>query len=341
MNIGFVAFNIVRVDHRAVILFFLPEGIESPLDTFVVSSDVGNVDQEQNFPTRSHTWRDFSENSTLHGFKYIFVRRPFWARVVWLILLMTCTGYVIYSLCNSIIKYFDFPIATIMKIKYPDDTMPFPAITLCPMTMISKRKASMRDDDPNFIKLGLNIEACEATASVRAGRPCGEALLCCCFSSDIILDVETTIDNCTEDYKNELKAVLNSNKRLFNLRDFYKAYGLDLSRMIVPETCKFGSSDKPCTYRNFTEVVTNFGKCYSFNSAPGDDVLQVSYGDLSAGLFLMLNLHTDDHQFGLLSEGIRVLVHNQGEYINPWNSALVAPGSHAQISIKRKVVSRN
>lgn len=320
--------------------FFCLEGIESPSSTFVVSSDMGNVDQEQSLPTRSHTWRDFSENSTLHGFKYIFVRRSFWARVLWLILLMTFTGYVIYSLFNSIIKYFDFPIATIMNIKYPDETMPFPAITLCPMTMISKRKASMTDDDPNFIKLGLNIEACEATAGVRTGRPCGEALLCCCFSSDI-LDVEATIDNCTEDYKSELKTVLNSNKRLFNQRDFYKAYGLDLSRMIVPRTCQFGSSDEHCTYRNFTEVVTDFGKCYSFNSAPGDDALQVSYGDPSAGLFLMLNLDIEDHQFGLLSEGIRVLVHNQGEYINPWNSVLVAPGSHAQISIKRKVVSQN
>lgn len=65
----------------------------------------------------------------------------------------------------------------------------------------------------------------------------------------------------------------------------------------------------------------------------------MSYGDVSAGLFVMLDLHVNDHFFGFYSEGVRVLVHNQGEYINPWNGVLVAPGSHAQISITRKVVS--
>ena len=318
-------------------MFYLysEKAIDPPTETFFVGSD---VEQESSPHPRRQTWRDFSEYSSLHGLRFVFVRRSFWARLLWLCLLLTCSGYVIYSVCNSIIKYFDYPIATIMKIQYPDDGMRFPAVTICPITTLSKRKASMTDDNPNFNKLGLNIGACKVTAAVRGGRPCGEALLCCCSSNEI-LDVEEVVDNCTVDYKNKLLEVIKRNKGSFNESEFFKAYGPDISRMIVPNTCYFGSSDKGCSYKDFNLFVTQFGICYSFNSVPGEKALNVSYGDVSAGLFLMLNIRADDHMFGLLSDGVKVLVHNQGEFINPWDGVLVAPGTHAQISVTKKVVS--
>lgn len=225
-----------------------------------------------------------------------------------------------------------------MKIQYPVEGMPFPAVTVCPMTTLTKTKASMADDDPKFNKWGLNIEACQATAAVRAGRPCGEAMLCCCSNKDYI-DVEAAVDNCTAEYKKKLLQVLNTNKGSFSEREFYKAYGPSIRRMIIPNTCRFASSDKGCSYREFDPIMTEFGLCYSFNSVPGEKVLNVTYGDVSAGLFVMLDLHVDDHMFGFYSDGVRVLVHNQGEYINPWNGLLVAPGSHAVIGVTRRVVS--
>ena len=217
--------------------------------------------------------------------------------------------------------------------------MPFPAVTLCPMTSVTKSKASLRDDQPSFNRLGLNMDACEITAAVRAGRPCGEALLCCCSNNDYI-NVSKAVDDCTEDYRKELINVLNTKKEAFNEREFFKAYGPSIRRMIIPRTCYFGSLARSCSYEDFDPIVTEYGVCYSFNSAPDEKkVLNVSYGDVSSGLFVMLNLHVDDHMFGLFSEGLRVLVHNQGEHINLWNGVLVAPGTHAQISVTRKVVS--
>jgi len=223
-----------------------------------------------------------------------------------------------------------------MKIEHPEESMPFPAVTLCPMTTLTKTKASMRDDNPRFNITGLNIDACQVTAAVRAGRPCGEALICCCTNNDYV-DAEAAIENCTSEYKNELLEVINARKGSFNEREFFKAYGPSIAKMIVKKTCVFGSSGERCSNKSFDPVVTEFGLCYSFNSKPGEKTLNVSYGDVSAGLFVMLDLHVNDHFFGFYSEGVRVLVHNQGEYINPWNGVLVAPGSHAQISITRKV----
>ncbi|XP_068673629.1 acid-sensing ion channel 2-like isoform X1 [Montipora foliosa] len=311
-------------------------GFGMPTETSSIGAhfehDHGVCEANEKIPT----WKDFSNYVTLHGFHYIFEgRRLSLARVTWLLLLIIFTGYVVYSLCCSIIKYFDYPIATVLRIEYPVDNMPFPAVTLCPLTTITNSKASMKDDHPSFNKLGLNIDACKATAAVRAGRPCGEALLCCC--ANIVTSIRGVVDNCTEEYRNELTEALKASDFSFNNRDFFRAFGPNMNKMIIPRTCEFGSLDKRCSHNDFVPVFTDDGICYSFNSEPGEKVLSVSYGDITGGLVLMLDLRVDDHLYGLISDGVRILVHNQGEYVNPWNGVLVAPGTHAQISVTRNV----
>ena len=244
-----------------------------------------------------------------------------------------------FSIYRSIGKYFKFPIATVMKIYHPEDGMQFPAVTLCPMTTLTKAKISMKDNDPLFSMLGLNIAACNATAVVRAGRPCGEALLCCCSSYEDN-EISVALDSCTEDYKKDLLEVIKKNRRSFDDREFHQAYGPSIRRIIIPRTCRFGLSDGGCSYKSFTSIITDHGLCFSFNAARhGEQVLKASYGDISSGLSLMLDLNLHDHMIGSFSEGIRVIVHHQGVYINTLNSVLVAPGTHAQISARKKVVS--
>lgn len=286
------------------------------------------------------SWRDFSEYTTLHGFHFVFERkRLFWVRVIWTTLLVICAGYVIFSLCFSIMKFFSYPIATVLSIKYPSDSMAFPAVTLCPLTTVTKSKASMTDDNSRFDELGLNVSVCKATETVRAGRPCGEALLCCCAS--IVGNPRYFLDNCTEEYKNELLEAINASYLSFNGREFFGAFGRSISEMIIPKTyaCWFGSSDMRCSHKDFVPVFTDMGMCYSFNSERGEKTLNVTYGDVTSGFFLMLDLNVEDHLYGPASDGVRVLVHNQGEYVNAWNGALVGPGTHAQFTVTKKVVS--
>ena len=305
------------------------------METFYIQENY----QEKVESPRREKWSDFAEYSSLHGFRNVYVRASLWVRVLWLVLLLACTGWVLYSIYSSIKKYFQFPIATTIRIKYPKDGMPFPAVSLCPMTTFTKTRISMTDDNPWFETLGLDLPACNATAHVRAGRPCGEALLCCCSGHNVD-DISVALNNCTEDYKKELLDVIKKDKNSFNDREFHKAYGPNFRRMMIRNTCEFMTLDDKCSYKDFVPTMTELGLCYTFNSGrDGKKVLNVSYGDTSTGLSLILDLNLNDHMAGAFNEGIRIIVHDQGVYINPANSVLVAPGTHAQISVKRKVVS--
>lgn len=310
--------------------------MDTPIETFFIQP---HAEQDKEEKPRREKWTDFAENTTLHGFHFIFTRASLWVRLLWIFLLLGFTAYVIFSIYSSIYKYFTYPIATIMQIYHPQEGLQFPAVTLCPMTTLSKTRISMTDEEPWFNNLGLNIAACNTTAAVRAGRPCGEALLCCCasYSTD---EISVVLPNCTEDYKKDLLEVIKKNKESFNNRQFHEAYGPNIRRMIVPGTCQYGLSVEGCSHEDFDPIVTDLGLCYSFNAARhGQQVLNAFYGDTSSGLSLVLDLNLHDHMVGSFSEGIWIIVHHQGVYINPSNRLLVAPGTHAQISVKRKVVS--
>lgn len=264
----------------------------------------------------------------------MFFRASLYVRILWLILLLASTGLILYFMYRSFSKYFQYPIATVMRIQYPD-TMVFPAVTLCPMTKFTKNKIFMTDDDVMFQSLGLDLPVCNATAHVRKGRPCGEALLCCCAS--YFQDVSVALSNCTEEYKRELLDVIMKDKKSFNDKKFQEAYGPNLQRNLA---CRFGLLDYKCTGKDFLPTVTELGLCFTFNSGRNDkEIKKVSRSDSVRELHLELDLHLDDHLAGFFSEGIFVIIHDQGVYINSADTVLVAPGSYVRINVKRKVVS--
>lgn len=316
--------------------FSSAKDVDTLIETFFIQR---HAEQDKEEKLRREKWTDFAENSTLHGFHFIFTRASPWVRLVWIFFLLGFTAYVIFSIYSSIYKYFTYPIATVMNIYHPQEGLQFPAVTLCPMTTLSKRRISMKDEEPSFNKLGLNIAACNTTAAVRAGRPCGEALLCCC-TDYTDSEISVALPNCTEDYRKDLLEVIKKKKDSFNDRQFHEAYGSDIRRMIVPGTCHYGLSDEGCSHKDFDPIVTDLGVCYSFNAARhGEQILKAFQGDTLSGLSLILNLNLHDHMVGFSSEGIWIIVHHQGVYINPWNRILVAPGTRTEISVKRKVVS--
>lgn len=289
--------------------------------------------------TRREKWSDFAESSSLHGLRNVFVRSSPYVRIFWLVLLLAFTAWVLYSMYSSIFKYFQYPIATVIRIRYPEEGMRFPAVSLCPMTSFTRTKIFMTDDDPQFESLGLDLPSCKATAHIRKGRPCGEALLCCC-SDHSAEDVSVALSNCTDDYKKELQEIIRKDKKLFDDKKFQQAYGPSLWRMIIPGTCIFAAlQNGGCSYKDFIPTMSDHGVCFTFNSGrDGKEAMNVSYGDTSTGLSMTLDLNLNDHLVGAFSEGIRIIVHDQGVYINPAKNVLVAPGSYAQISVKRKEV---
>ncbi|XP_072040066.1 acid-sensing ion channel 1C-like isoform X2 [Amphiura filiformis] len=100
--------------------------------------------------------------------------------------------------------------------------------------------------------------------------------------------------------------------------------------------CTWRSVEK-CTYENFTQIITDFGVCYTFND-PSDlsKILTVRQTGYEHGLFLRLNLEQYDYYYGeRKGAGFKILVHAQGEY--PFVKQLgfsIAPGFESLVGLK-------
>lgn len=79
-------------------------------------------------------WRVFVESTTLNGLRYIFGKRHIRFRM-WLVMLLTTSGYHIFTVYCAFNKYFSHPINTVLVQKYPKQ-MDSPAVTICPSTSL-------------------------------------------------------------------------------------------------------------------------------------------------------------------------------------------------------------
>ena len=283
---------------------------------------------------------DFIENTTLHGLRHAFKgNTPYWLRLMWLVLLLTSASYYLSSVFDGIEKYFNYPISTVITTKFPG-SMDFPAVTICPLNLLQKSKIMMSEDDPEFKKLSLNLSACEVTSAVRNGRPCGHALLCCCSSLMLFANASSLVENCTEDYANQVRSVIEITPSILNLTKYFEFYSQNIEDLLV--SCQFGADAHLCYPSDFKQIVTDFGACYTFNSKQaGFPLRKTQFGGAAAGLTLVLDIDVLQHTVGRLSDGFRILVHGQGEYTSIWNGIDVQAGTSASIAISMQKVSMN
>lgn len=280
-------------------------------------------------------WRDFADNTTLHGIRFIFMKRHAVIRLMWLILLLSSGGYYISTVYRAFDKYYSRPINTVVSRKHLRE-MDFPAITICSNNLFSKSKISLADDDPSFASSGLNISSCAVTSQTRANRPCGLSLLCCCAPFDNENE-SLALPNCTFEYKQELlKDIQKSNHRI-DVEGFYQKYSLNISNLVGP-VCLFSWRQTKCSIKDFYPIVTEWGMCYTFNSGRESEIKRVDTAGVSSGLTLLLDANTAEYTRGKFSEGFKVLIHGQGEYFDEFEGISVGPGQHASIALSQKRV---
>ena len=65
---------------------------------------------------------------------------------------------------------------------------------------------------------------------------------------------------------------------------------------------------------------------------------RVDTAGVSSGLSVILDAQTHEYTQGKFSEGFKVLIHGQGEYIDEWEGINVGPGQHVVISLSKKQV---
>ncbi|XP_072050271.1 LOW QUALITY PROTEIN: acid-sensing ion channel 4-B-like [Amphiura filiformis] len=90
-----------------------------------------------------------------------------------------------------------------------------------------------------------------------------------------------------------------------------------------------------CTAANFTQIITDWGICYTFNSEPMN-ALQVKQPGSVNGLSLRLNVEQYEYTYGEnTGAGLKVLLHPQGQH--PLVKELgfsVAPGFQTSVSVR-------
>lgn len=99
------------------------------------------MDKEISIPTaRNHNnskseaikrkWRNFIDNSTLHGMQYVFNGETKIRSIIWIIFLLGGMIYFIIQSSFLLKKYYCYPINTKQTLEYEESPM-FPAVTIC------------------------------------------------------------------------------------------------------------------------------------------------------------------------------------------------------------------
>ena len=192
------------------------------------------------------SWQEFTDSTTLHGLKYVFKRRHFLVRSIWILLLVALFTYYVLTVYRAFSKYYSYPINTLVTTKQDLKEMNFPAVTICSHNYFAKSKLYMKDDNPLFASSDLNISLCDITKKVRGNLPCRLSLLCCCQPPHTI-NISISLSNCTSQYRrNLLLAKLQSSHKsdieifLERLQPRHKCHGWSPLQVwrVVPLFCK-------------------------------------------------------------------------------------------------------
>ncbi|XP_072039699.1 acid-sensing ion channel 1-like [Amphiura filiformis] len=94
---------------------------------------------------------------------------------------------------------------------------------------------------------------------------------------------------------------------------------------------------EPCGIENFTQVITDWGVCYTFNNPDNiSDALVISKAGIRSGLFMRLNIQQDEYAYGAnLAAGFKILLHPQGvqPLVRDYGFS-VSPGFETSIAVK-------
>ena len=291
----------------------------------------------------SQMWTAFIENTTLHGIRNVLPsQRPNVSRVVWSVVMLTFGAYFICSFYYTVDKYLQYHTVTSITKNY-EQNMLFPAVSICPDNLFSRRKIMMQDDDPFFAAQGLNMSACEVTKELRQremnNMSCGLAMICCCaffgYKTNPIY-----YPNCTKQRRSALQKVIEESGVLFNMEQFFSVFSPDSAEMLSHYFACLFQLSKTCSHSDFETEVTQYGICHTFNSGKNNRS-KVSYrGGVSSGLAILLNVSQSDYTLGhKIAQGFSISIHAQGESFNGFDEAFsVMPGTYATISLSEQRV---
>ncbi|XP_078000994.1 acid-sensing ion channel 1B-like [Glandiceps talaboti] len=102
--------------------------------------------------------------------------------------------------------------------------------------------------------------------------------------------------------------------------------------------CSFAGN--PCGPQNFSQVVTNYGICYTFNSGDTSEIVKVVNAGQRPGLQLLLNVDASEYGGPRQNTGFRLMVHDQKELPDVAGQGIsIAPGTDTTIGLTKSVLT--
>ncbi|CAH2014693.1 unnamed protein product [Acanthoscelides obtectus] len=180
-------------------------------------------------------FREYCESTTIHGFKYLSEKRSICERILWLLLIslsISACGFLISRIYN---RFITSPVIVSFATKEsPLYTIPFPAVTICPMT---KAKKSVYD----FTRGVYRFKAMRGLAPEEKRNAQYFALLCR-YSQIYFYD--------SGKLSNDFNKIIDQMK--LNLSEY-------------TEECQVGENDpEPCE-NLFQPIILDEGICYTYN----------------------------------------------------------------------------
>uniref|UniRef100_A0AAY4BJ39 Acid-sensing ion channel 1 n=1 Tax=Denticeps clupeoides TaxID=299321 RepID=A0AAY4BJ39_9TELE len=252
-----------------------------------LSAAPGEAGREQPPPIAA-----FANASTLHGIAHIFAYgRANVRRCLWLLVFLGSLAFLLCVCADRVRFYLQYPHVTRLD-EATTPAMVFPAVTFCNLNSFRLSRLTRND-------------------LYHAGE-----LLALLNQRYEIQDQNLVDESFLEILK--LKADFQNFKpRPFNMREFYDRTGHNITDMLL--SCHFRGSD--CRPEDFKEVLTRYGKCYTFNGGDDDERPRVSVkGGMGNGLEMMLDIQQDEYlpTWGQTADtsfeaGVKVQIHSQQE----------------------------
>lgn len=173
-------------------------------------------------------WDQFVGQSTLHGLHYLFEKRPLPQRLVWLILHAFMCSLFLWQTLTLALDYLDYNVSSTIEFVTERESS-FPAVTLCNFNMYRKSEIN-------------NTEFYEVLKKKNPLNPDGK--------------------NTAIDWSKHLNVSALNVEELIRKAGHQMEYRDPLKGMLYRCTWK-GTS---CSHINFTEILTDMGLCYMFNS---------------------------------------------------------------------------
>ena len=244
----------------------------------------------------------YVDNSTLHGFRFIFMDTYYVRRFLWLALTCSMACLFFMELEKSIKLFYQYPFTTLSTIEYVPE-LKFPAISLCMLnnyqvTKINKSKLKPLYDRGLFpfhgepFSPGFDMSGEELLKTIKASSQ----------------DLDFIFKGC--EWKSR-------------------------------DTAKTGKPNL-CGSMNFTRYSNLEGQtCFTFNSGINTKALTLNETGLNMAFKLELDLHVKDSVQSLEEVGVNIIIHDQDETPLHHAGFIVSPGFQTFVEMKVKKVRWN